>query len=230
MKCCVFLPVLFVAFLTTTVSTYANPLRAEMANALSISEKTESKSELMTSFTEDSSYKGVSDPLFLKAKDCFIKKNYKKAYELFSLSGENGNSDSYFLMGIMHYSGFGVEHSTKLAQKYNTMASDLGNVEAKFELAVRNLYIFTYQLGSKNPISDEEANKEYEQGKKLLLSAANSGHTQSQIIRAFMYINGDVDRNNYSQATKYLKAAATKDLPDAYMALGAMYSDKKEYD
>ncbi len=230
MKCFVFLRVLFLAFLTAAVSIYAHPLGVETAEALSVTERAESKSELIVSSTEDSSYKGVNDPLFLKAKDYFIKKNYKKAYESFSLAGKNGNSDAYFLMGIMHYCGFGVEHSIKLAKKYYTMASALGNVEAKFELAVRNLYIFTYQLVSKNPISEEEANKEYEQGKKLLLSAANSEHSQSQIIAAFMYINGDIDRNNYSQATKLLKAAAAKDSPDVYMALGAMYSDKKEYD
>ena len=65
-----------------------------------------------------------------------MKKNHTKAFEYFSRSAENGDSDSMNSVGLARYYGLGCDKDFRLTIKWYTRAAKQANSTAMFNLAL----------------------------------------------------------------------------------------------
>lgn len=133
----------------------------------------------------------------------------------------------YFMIGYLYQGGLGIEKNIEKANQFYEKAAKEGSVDAKYILAIEKHQALTDHVVLKKT-TIEEAKKLYQEGKRLYLDAANEGHDYAQIMVATMYINGELDTNNYDKANLYLKKALKENEADAYAAMGAMYSDMRD--
>lgn len=94
-------------------------------------------------------------------------------------STESGNCNAAYELGMIHYTGNGVDEDSKKAVEYFQIAYDLGSMDAAAELG------FIYLTG-------DQVQKNEMKGFELVLQAAESGNAfaQDQLGRCFHYGKG----------------------------------------
>lgn len=128
------------------------------------------------------------------------------------------------MLGYLHESGAGKKADGARAMKYYNKALKRGSVDAMYLIALKKHSSITdHMVFGKTTFAF--AKKEYKESLKLFLKAAKLNHDFAQIMVATMYINGEIEYNNYKVAEKYIKKAIKTNEIDGYTALGAMYRD-----
>lgn len=126
-----------------------------------------------------------------------VRKNRKKAFELFHQTAAAGHSGAMYSVAKCHHEGIGVDQNEALAAEWLNKAEHAGDWNA--------LYVRGNQLPS---------NRSKRAGFTRLLKADEAGHSLAQVKVAWCYSNGiGVRRSRESAATWYHNAADLGD-PD----------------
>ena len=146
-----------------------------------------------------------------KAYDALLAKDYKKAFELYSLLKEQKDPTSYYYLGFLHFRGLGgVEKNTKQAFEDYLDAATREVPVAQFEVAL----MLESGEGCKQNFS--EAAFWYEE-------AAKRGNTDAFNNLAAMFKEGQGVEQDYKKAYVLFKKAAIAGNASAQFNLGALY-------
>ncbi|MGP5494960.1 tetratricopeptide repeat protein [Psychrobacter celer] len=152
----------------------------------------------------------------------------KKAKYWFERAAKQENAQAINLLGIVHFTGCGVNKDYKKAEDHFLLANEKGSLEAKVNLG--ELYreggfgieqdydkaLYWYQLGiadepdrAYNGLSLVYIDKgEYEQAYSYVVKAANLGYAEAQYNLGYYYDSGTyVDQDNKKAKYWYEKAA-----------------------
>ena len=108
-------------------------------------------------------YGQSSEELYQEGQKYFNSKNYTKALECFSQAAAGGYEEARVQIGLMYYSGWGVEKNYRTALNYLTISADNGHTFACS--IVGSMYL----LG-------KGINKDYNKAYKYLQKAAGQGN------------------------------------------------------
>lgn len=178
-----------------------------------------------------------------------VLKDYKKAWELAQKAASQNDASANYLISQMYKNGFFVNQSNALYLRYLEFASDLGDDDAQFELAVLCMN------GSENPKVQQDIQKAlnlylaaakqnngeallqvgcmtrdgngFEKDPKLgfqyIESAAQTGLPRALFEYGYVLLNGWGCEQNVSEGVKYITAAAQQEVPNAYKLMGDIY-------
>jgi len=145
--------------------------------------------------------------------------NYKALIELLDLS-KNHHADVQFNLGVMYYTGDGVEKDEVKAVEWFQKAADQGYPKAQYNLGLM------YETGW-------IVMQDYYQAFKWFRKAAGKGYLLAQYNLGRMYLNGQGITKDYAKAKKWYKKVAKQGLADAQYELGLLYcygkNVKKDY-
>lgn len=154
----------------------------------------------------------------------------EKARYWFEKAADQGNAQAINLLGVVHFSGCGVDKNYKRAEEFFLLANKKGSLEAKVNLG--ELYreggfgivqdydkaLYWYKLG----IADEPdraynglaemyfAQGNNERGKENIIKAANLGYTEAQYNLGVLYDQGLYDVRQNKEKAKYWYERAAK--------------------
>lgn len=106
-----------------------------------------------------------------------VKKDLKKAAELFELAAKQGNAEAQFTLSTFYAEGIAVKKSAKEAAKWVSKAANLGLAAAQFNLAT------IYESG-------EGLNFDYKKAFYWYTQAAEQNYILAQYNLALMYASG----------------------------------------
>ena len=159
------------------------------------------------------------EQILADANENYYKKNYEKAFYLYTLAAEQGIAEAQYYLGLMYKEGQGtkvdyikaVELFEKADKNGYTLAKDY-IIELQFKLGEMFYY-------------GESVVKSYTAAFKWYSKAANQGHAEAEYSLGFMYRNGEGVAQNYSQALKWYTRAAKQGYIRAQYNLGLMYEN-----
>jgi tetratricopeptide (TPR) repeat protein len=125
-----------------------------------------------------------------------VKQSYSKAIKYFESAGQNNESDGYLFLGYMYQSEIGVKRDFEQSDKFYKLAAEKGSLEARFQLALSKkgeMVLASFDVGNKY----NELKKAYV---TELLALSEMGHIHSRAIVAMMYVNGDIEFDNFKKA------------------------------
>lgn len=120
-----------------------------------------------------------------------------EALEALKRAARNGDADSQYGLGNMHYNGFpniGVPQDYKESLKWLEKAANQGHAKAQHGLG------FMYFNGKGVP-------QDFKQAAQWFEKAANKGHAVAQGLLGTMYAEGTGVHKDYMQAYKWLNIA-----------------------
>lgn len=141
-----------------------------------------------------------------------VRKNLKKAYELFSQSAEKGNIKALAALGKAHITGRGAEKDPSQAAPFLKEAAKLGNAEAQYLLA----NIVHYE---EVDISDYKGLSEDELYFELLMLSARQDFPPAQCDLGSFYQL----KNNNALALEFYLKSAKQDFALAQRHIGDCY-------
>lgn len=127
-----------------------------------------------------------------------IECDYEKAFQLFSNAVflENKHARSLYLLAFCYAYGYGIMQNEKYAFNLFSQASDLGSMEAKFQLT--NFY--------REGRGGVEIN--YKKAFELCKESAEAGIPLAQTALGLYYILGEGVEEDYNEGIKWLQKAA----------------------
>ena len=123
---------------------------------------------------------------------------------------EDGDLHAQFSLGVMYYTGQGIEQDYKEAFKWFTKAAEQGNAAAQYNLGLM------YAKG-------QGVEQDYKQAIKWYTKAADQGDAAAQYSLGTMYYTGQDIKQDYKQALKWYTKAAEQGNVAAQALLGLMY-------
>ena len=115
---------------------------------------------------------------------------------LIELASRN-DSDAAYVLGIAYYDGDISPQSSENAIKFLTIASNLGHLKAKHDLACFYYYAYCFPQGF----------QDFEKAVSLLEENANENYVPSLTFLSSMYKNGEGVEVNELKAQDYLNKA-----------------------
>ena len=145
------------------------------------------------------------------AFDAFQRGNYASALQLSEAGVALGNADAFWLLGLMHASGTGVERDNSLALDYLNSGVEAG---ATYGLTLMGNI---YQEGGFGIAPDiAKAAQLYKRG-------ADEGFPDAQWLLGELYLNSDVVGIAPSKAAALFSKAALQEHPEALYSLATLY-------
>lgn len=114
-------------------------------------------------------------------------------------AAERGNAIDQFNLGIMYYTGDGVQQNKSEAMKWCMKAAKQGYAKAQFNLG------FLYHNG-------EGVRQDRHEALKWYMKAAKQGHAEAQFNLGLMYIKGEGIRQNKKEAKEWFGKACDNGL------------------
>ena len=193
----------------------------KMSTGLSLN-KTEDKKENEINTNKEmpredlsKNYNHDADLLCDQAHECIeVKKDYKKALELYRKAEKMGSLRGKSGLGKMYLNGWGVPQDVIKALELNIIAANQGDPAGQNNLA----YMYYYGKGV-----EKDLDKAVEWYKK----AAEQDYASAQTNLAIMYKNGEGVKKDLSKAVELYKKAAEQGDARAQTNLGYMYSNGK---
>jgi TPR repeat protein len=145
---------------------------------------------------------GVHTALRAYVDDEGVRKNRRRALQLYLTAAKYNHPDALASIGAMHWNGEGVARDRKKALSYYRKAARLGSPDALFNLGQ------AYHLGQEVP-SDQRKSLTY------LESAARRGHVRSQFRTGEAYLRGIGTISSRRKAGYWLRRAARAGDQDA---------------
>ena len=127
-----------------------------------------------------------------------LPQDHEKAHELFLKAGKLGCAGGYYNLAVSYDEGEGVEVDTKKAKHYYELATMMGSVEARHNLAC----------------SEGEAGN-YERSFKHYMFAARAGHKESLDTVKQGFMNGFVSKDDYANTLRSYQARQDEMKSDA---------------
>lgn len=143
-----------------------------------------------------------------------VEENFELAFKYYSMAAQQNDPIALNNLGSLYFSGIGTHVNAKKALELFQKASDLGNDNASVNLA------FIYLTGgTKDVVRNQKA-------MKLFQKAAKSGNKIAGFMLGYAYYKGFVVPQDYEQAYKLVKSAATGEarLDEAQLVLAEMYT------
>ena len=113
--------------------------------------------------------------------------DFNTAFSEFSIAAEAGLDLAQYNLGILYYTGQGVDQNLKMAFKWTEAAAQQGHVDAQANLASLYLQGVGTQLNE-------------EQGLEWLITAAKNGHGNSALSLANIFFEGEPVERDLVQA------------------------------
>lgn len=153
--------------------------------------------------------KTMEDP-FLKAEKAYAVGNYTKAAKLFLDLAQQGDSYAQFRVGLMYYSGRGINVDYAQSHKWAQLSAEQGNDRGQLLLAT--LYSWGHGVAKNEKVEFHWT--------KL---AADQGNSDAQCRLGGMYSVGVDGNPNYSEALRWYRLAAEKGSAGGFFGLSDMY-------
>jgi len=126
-----------------------------------------------------------------------IRKNRKKAFDIFYKLYKIRFLESAFFLGVYYQEGFGVSKNYDLARKYYINGATLGDIYCYNQLGT----MYAKGLGVK---------QDFNFALEYYNTAAELGDSLSMANIGWMYLNGDGVAQNYKEAVKWYERAIEK--------------------
>ena len=167
------------------------------------------------------------------AKDLFVARQYKQAYQIAINLAEKNNAEAQYLLGYMLYYGHGVPADTEQGTKWINVSADTG-----YRPAIEALVLIKHGLTPDNKcssvnllpeakIKDDELSKKSElnlKGGEILITPQG---TQSKTNKTVDYVQSDKKWNRY---TIQLVITESKQYAENYMQnFKNQYPDLSDY-
>ena len=154
----------------------------------------------------------VDDPeeIYIEACDYLKKKDYSKAFDLYSKAAEKGLAEAQNNLGSMYQNGWGVTQDYEKAKELYTKAAEQELAEAQYNLGVM------YKNGW-------GVTQNYEKAKELYTKAAEQELAEAQYNLGMMYECGEGVTQDYEKAKEWYTKAAEQGFAEAQYALGMIY-------
>ncbi len=152
----------------------------------------------------------IDNDLLNKANSFYKNKNYLKAYSIYKLLSEKGNSYAQNTLGYMFYNGLGVEKTLSKANYWWKKSALNNNSDSQYQLSYSLL--------------DEG---QTEEGLYWLTKSANNNHSEACYALGLKYYHGiDIEKNRI-EAIRLFEIASIQGHPNASRAL--VQTIHKEY-
>ena len=146
-----------------------------------------------------------------------VERDLDKAFHYYSLAAEQNNPTALHNLGSLYYNGLGTKRNTKVAVELFKKSAELGNDDAKVNLA------FIYLTGKNK---DDAVNSTIVE---LLDQAQTNGDQLARFMLGYAYYSGFAVEKDYKKAFKLIKAAASGEaqFDEAQLVLADMYRNGK---
>jgi hypothetical protein len=141
----------------------------------------------------------------------FQRGNYKTTLELALPRAQAGDPKAMTMLGEIYSNGFGVKRDVAKAADWYKRASDAGDREAMFALAMIRL------SGRGSPDKQDAV--------RLLASAAKLGEPKAAYNLALLYLDGQTLPQDIKRSAELLRQAADAGNPEAQYALATFYKE-----
>ncbi len=141
-------------------------------------------------------------------------KQYKEALRWTRLAVAQGLAKAQYILGEMHYHGYGISRDYHKSYKWFRLAAQQGLAEAQYSAG-----LMLFQA--------KGVPQDYKKAMKWLLSAAKQGVVDAQIKTGMMFLNGQGRPQNNEKAAKWFRMAAEQGGAEAQLHLGMMYAAGK---
>ncbi len=145
------------------------------------------------------------------AFDAFQRGNYENALHLSQAGIALGNADAFWLLGLMHASGTGVERDNRLALDYLNSGVESG---ATYGLTLMGNI---YQEGGYG------IERDIAQAAQLYKRGADKGFADAQWLLGELYLNSDIVGISPIKAAALFSKAALQEHPEALYSLATLY-------
>ncbi len=165
------------------------------------------------------------------ALDAYEKGRYSVAYKEFRQAALQGDSESWYNLAVMLYSGKGVQRDKAEAVYWFIKAAEAGDQSAQYNLGV--LFATDKELPDEYPkmengeiyfevgVGPQTSN--LEKAVKWYKMAAEQGHVSAQLNLGVMYNQGSGAPQDYKEAAKWYQKAAEQGNTKAQLNLGILY-------
>lgn len=138
-----------------------------------------------------------------------------EAARRFSTLADSGNAEAQFRLGLMYFTGHGVQENEKRAYDLLLRAASQGHVQAMLQLA--NVLTFGQQIPNLIADPDQEAAKWYFQ-------AASAGNSEAQYSLGVLFQTGKGVIRSNEEAMRWMQEAAKNGHEGAKAYVGAVKS------
>ena len=150
------------------------------------------------------------EQIYAEATEYYDKNDYKKAFDLYLESADQGYAPAQFDLGYMYFNGLGVSQDKVKAVEWYTKSAAQGNASAQYNLG----YIYEFGLG----VSHDKV-KAFEWYTK----SAAQGNASAQCKLGDMYFRGESVSHDYVKAAEWYTKSADQGNASAQCTLGYMY-------
>ncbi|MDO9476410.1 MAG: tetratricopeptide repeat protein [Pseudohongiella sp.] len=152
--------------------------------------------------------------------------DYVTALREFTVAADAGLHLAQYNLGVMYYTGEGVDQDYELAFKWTRMAAEQGHINAQFNLGT----MFYNGLGMRSslftrwPLSLIYRQSNFEEAVKWYGYAAEYDHGEAQYNLATMYENGEGVAQDLIKAYVWARLAYDNEVPDATLLYNSLNS------
>jgi uncharacterized protein len=153
--------------------------------------------------------------------------DHATAVRKFIESAEGGLAIAQYNLGVLYYTGNGVEQSFEKAFEWTQKAAEQGHVNAMVNLGVLYFNQIGVGLGATSvwPFSMIGRTRNYREAARWYQNAAEYNHGGAQYFLATMYRDGTGVEADLVQAWKWANLARDNDIPDASLLLASITRD-----
>ena len=150
------------------------------------------------------------EQIFTEANEYYEKKDYKKAFDLYLESADQGYAPAQCNLGYMYDIGQGVSQDYAKAAEWYTKSADQGYAPAQCNLG------YMYDIG-------QGVSQDYAKAAEWYTKSAEQGYAPAQCNLGNMYYNGKGVTQDYAKAAEWYTKAAEQGYAPAQCNLGYMY-------
>lgn len=183
-----------------------------IVGALLLSQKASAQIQIADENTELPDYKAYETGL-----DAAYAGDYVTALREFTAAADAGLHLAQYNLGVMYYTGEGVDQDYEQAFKWTRMAAEQGHINAQFNLGT----LYYNGLGMRSslftrwPLSLIFQQSNFEEAVKWYGYAAEYDHGEAQYNLATMYENGEGVTQDLIKAYVWARLAHDNEVPDA---------------
>ena len=178
-------------------------------------------------------------------KNEIVKRDYPKAFELFSNAAKRGYAPSQFQLGLMYLNGLGIKKNDGRALYWLEEAANQNHRRAQYHLgviyrkekSVQNFQkaVYWYKKAAENNLLEAQNDLAHmylkglgvpqntKLGIQTLKEAAQAGNAYAQFKLGILYFRGELIPKNEKEALYWLEKAAHQDFLKAQHHLGILY-------
>ena len=150
------------------------------------------------------------EQIFTEANEYYEKKDYKKAFDLYLESAEQGYAPAQCNLGYMYDIGQGVSQDYAKAAEWYTKSAEQGYAPAQYNLG--NMYY-----------NGQGVSQDYAKAAEWYTKSAEQGYAHAQCNLGNMYYNGQGVTQDYAKAAEWYTKSAEQGNARAQCNLGYMY-------